>query len=257
MSVQDHCGEMSSQWSNLTSSSGIIFSRQVEIFVENGCYTHGKRLQHARPQVTISHVYGNPTCPGSIHTGECREKWTRQSWLREMGFFFCGGFSFGCTAWYSWMQLRKMVVAGCLQNFGVGGWVTLVHLVLLEGIGGVLWQENLKVTQNTPQAKCVEWGARHLGVDLQQLPVSTLLDLTCKLHKFFCSSFSSISEVTRKNSSLELTVIWGNFTCSDLACSDLPYSDLAHSDLACSDLARFFVKILTFFHLIFITWELI
>ncbi len=60
-----------------------------------------------------------------------------------------------------------------------------------------------------------------------------------------------------KNSSMELTVIWGNFSCSDLACSDLACSDLGHSDLACSDLghsdlahsdlARFFVKILTFF----------
>ncbi len=60
-----------------------------------------------------------------------------------------------------------------------------------------------------------------------------------------------------KNSSMELAVIWGNFTCSDLACSDLAcsslacsdlgHSDLAHSDLARSDLAHFFVKILTFF----------
>ncbi len=41
---------------------------------------------------------------------------------------------------------------------------------------------------------------------------------------------------------MDLAVIWGNFTCSDLACSDLAPSDLApsdlaHSDLACSDLA--------------------
>ncbi len=36
-----------------------------------------------------------------------------------------------------------------------------------------------------------------------------------------------------KNSSMELSVIWGNFSCSDLACSDLACSDLAHSDLAC------------------------
>ncbi len=70
-----------------------------------------------------------------------------------------------------------------------------------------------------------------------------------------------------KNSSMELAVIWGNFSCSDLAYSDLAHSDLAHSDLACSDLAhsdlahsdlahsdlarsdlgRFFIKILTFF----------
>ena len=44
-----------------------------------------------------------------------------------------------------------------------------------------------------------------------------------------------------KNSSMELAVIWGNFSCSDLACSDL-----ANSDLACSDLGCFFVTILTF-----------
>ncbi len=44
-----------------------------------------------------------------------------------------------------------------------------------------------------------------------------------------------------KISSIELAVIWGNFSCSDLACSDL-----ACSDLACSDLGHFFVKILTF-----------
>ena len=41
-----------------------------------------------------------------------------------------------------------------------------------------------------------------------------------------------------KNSSMELAVIWGNFSCSDLAYSDLAHSDLAHSDLAHSDLAR-------------------
>ncbi len=40
-----------------------------------------------------------------------------------------------------------------------------------------------------------------------------------------------------KNSSMELTVIWGNFSCSNLACSDLACSDLAHSDLG-----HFFVK---------------
>ena len=42
----------------------------------------------------------------------------------------------------------------------------------------------------------------------------------------------------KKNSSMELAVIWGNFSCSDLACSDLACSDLGHSDLAHSDLAR-------------------
>ena len=66
---------------------------------------------------------------------------------------------------------------------------------------------------------------------------------------------------------MELAVIWGYFSfsdlgcfdlgcsdlgCIDLACSDLASSDLACSDLACSDLAssdlaHFFVKILTFF----------
>ncbi len=71
-----------------------------------------------------------------------------------------------------------------------------------------------------------------------------------------------IYSTKNKNSSMELAVIWGNFSCSDLACSDLACSDLtcsdlAHSDLACSDLAHFdlahsdlahfFVKILTFF----------
>ncbi len=41
-----------------------------------------------------------------------------------------------------------------------------------------------------------------------------------------------------KNSSMELAVIWGNFSCSDLACSDLACSDMAHSDLAHTDLAH-------------------
>ncbi len=40
-----------------------------------------------------------------------------------------------------------------------------------------------------------------------------------------------------KNSSMELAVIWINFSCSDLACSDLACSDLACSDLGHSDLA--------------------
>ncbi len=50
-----------------------------------------------------------------------------------------------------------------------------------------------------------------------------------------------------KNSSVELMVIWGHFSFSDLACSDLALacydlacSDLACSDLACSDLGHFF-----------------
>ncbi len=55
-----------------------------------------------------------------------------------------------------------------------------------------------------------------------------------------------------KNSSMELAVIWGNFSCSDLACSDLACSDLAHSDLSC-----IFCQKSYFFHSIFTTWELI
>ncbi len=45
-----------------------------------------------------------------------------------------------------------------------------------------------------------------------------------------------------KNSSMELAVIWENFSCSDLACSDLAHSDLAHSDLAHSDLGCYFLS---------------
>ncbi len=72
---------------------------------------------------------------------------------------------------------------------------------------------------------------------------------------------------TIKNSSMELAVIWGNFSCSDLACSDLAcsdvahsdlaYSDLAHSDLAHSDLGCFFCQNSYFSHSKFTTWELI
>ncbi len=88
---------------------------------------------------------------------------------------------------------------------------------------------------------------------------------------------SFVPDNNPKNSSMEIVVICGNFSCSDLACSDLAcsdlghseltcsvlgHSDLAHSDLACSDLAcsdlacsdlahsdldRFFVTFLTFF----------
>ncbi len=46
---------------------------------------------------------------------------------------------------------------------------------------------------------------------------------------------------SRKNSSMELAVVWGNFGCSDLA-----HSDLGHSDLACSDLGHFLSKFLLF-----------
>ncbi len=92
-----------------------------------------------------------------------------------------------------------------------------------------------------------------------------------------CSLFSACRNrcdvhECRKNSSMELVVIWGNFSCSDLACSDLAcsdlacsdlahsnlaHSDLAHSDLARSDLAHFFCQNSYFFHSIFTTWELI
>ncbi len=61
-----------------------------------------------------------------------------------------------------------------------------------------------------------------------------------------------LSSGDKQNSLMELAVIWGHFSCSDLACYDLACSDLACSELACSDLAHsdlgpFFVKILTFF----------
>ncbi len=52
---------------------------------------------------------------------------------------------------------------------------------------------------------------------------------------------------------MELAVIRGNFSfsdlgCSDLGCSDLGCSDLGYSDLACSDLGNFFsIKSLAFF----------
>ncbi len=74
---------------------------------------------------------------------------------------------------------------------------------------------------------------------------------------YFHSAFPPENSAELKNSSMELSVIWGNFTCSDLACSDLACSDLAHSDLAHSDLAHFFCQNSYFFHLIFTTWELI
>ncbi len=38
---------------------------------------------------------------------------------------------------------------------------------------------------------------------------------------------------------MELAVIWGNFSCSELACSDLACSDLAHSNLAHFFLSKF------------------
>ncbi len=62
----------------------------------------------------------------------------------------------------------------------------------------------------------------------ETLPVYTVI-----IFKSFLLSVLSIN----KNSSMELAVIWGNSTCSDLACSDLAFSNLACSDLACSDLA--------------------
>ncbi len=67
-----------------------------------------------------------------------------------------------------------------------------------------------------------------------------------KIHKKLCETQMTASF---KNSSMELAVIWGNFSCSDMACSDLAHSDLAHSDLA-----GFFSKFLLF-HSIFTTWE--
>ncbi len=95
---------------------------------------------------------------------------------------------------------------------------------------------------------------------------------------------TSSNHLKRKNSSMELTVIWGNsdfahtdFPHSDFAHSDFPHSDFAHcdfphsdfthsdfahsdfahSDFAHSDFAHFFVKYSNFFHSIFTTWELI
>ncbi len=61
-----------------------------------------------------------------------------------------------------------------------------------------------------------------------------LVDATCRCFDFSCYHFGHFF----KNSSMELVVIWGNFSCTDLACSDLACSDLACSDLAHSDLAR-------------------
>ncbi len=84
-----------------------------------------------------------------------------------------------------------------------------------------------------------------------------VLDKWCFGQNCRSLSWCGIWKSNKKNSSMELAVIWGNFSCSDLACSDLACSDLAHSDLACSHLAHFFVKILNFFHSIFTTWELI
>ncbi len=40
-----------------------------------------------------------------------------------------------------------------------------------------------------------------------------------------CTSYCKrVASLERKNSSMELAVIWGNFSCSDLACSDLAQS---------------------------------
>ncbi len=61
------------------------------------------------------------------------------------------------------------------------------------------------------------------------------------LQNFVSENITAVALIvnrTEENSSMELAVIWGNFSCSDLACSDLACSDLACSDLAHSNLAH-------------------
>ncbi len=61
-----------------------------------------------------------------------------------------------------------------------------------------------------------------------------------------CSStvWSTNVALMEKYRSMELAVIWGNFSFSNLGCSDLGCSDLGCSDLACFFL---FIKILTLY----------
>ncbi len=94
-----------------------------------------------------------------------------------------------------------------------------------------------------------------------------LLHISCvsiQRERVFSKETTPVSSVMtgcfeKKNSSMELAMIWGNsdISHSDFTHSDFTHSDFTHSDFTHSDFSHFFITNSYFFHLTFTTWELI
>ncbi len=152
---------------------------------------------------------------------------------------------------------------------GGGGWTNILSKIYVGNTSKIFAPPRNPRSKNLSAKSNVTLGQKSTQLEKTRKSVCKITALTTheqtniriSLSETAVSSHQALKSSVTKNSSMELAVIWGNFSCSDLAHSDLAHSDFACSNLACSDLAHWFGSLFClnsyFFHSIFTTGELI